>query len=163
MPEEQNLSTNKMKFICGKKTISKTDGRKTNGNKKGKPYKYNKKTCDLLTTRYIRNQGNKALTCKKFKISRSTFDIWYKTYPEFREAIDDANESFIDNSESVLRKSILKGNITANIFYLKTKGKSRGYDENSTPIIMQDTNVDLSKLSVEQLKLYVDLLKIVQK
>lgn len=41
----------------------------------------------------------------------------------------DVDEGLIDLSESRLMQAINDGNLTAIIFYLKTKGKSRGYIE----------------------------------
>ena len=44
----------------------------------------------------------------------------------------DTEEGLIDNAEDELQKLINLGNPIAIIFYLKTKGKKRGYDEKQT-------------------------------
>lgn len=54
---------------------------------------------------------------------------------EVHAAID---EETLDLAEGTLRKWIEKGNLTATIFYLKTRGKKRGY--------IEDEKVDMSKL-----------------
>ena len=60
--------------------------------------------------------------CKKIDISRTQFYQWVKDDAQFRAAVND-----IQNV--TLHKQILDGNTTATIFYLKTKGKKRGYVE----------------------------------
>ena len=52
-------------------------------------------------------------------------------YPSLKEVLSDAREDALDLAESKLMKAIDDGNITAIIFFLKTRGKSRGYSERS--------------------------------
>ena len=61
--------------------------------------------------------------------SRKTLYSYMDEFPEVREAYEDANEKTKDFAESKLFDAISKGNITAIIFYLKTKAKDRGYIE----------------------------------
>jgi hypothetical protein len=77
------------------------------------------------------NQGNISQTCRHLKISRSTYDRLYNTDKEFAKACDEVQEILLDDAESVLHKQIAEGNTAALIFFLKTKGKSRGYIERS--------------------------------
>ena len=72
--------------------------------------------------------GNVTGACAKVKISRQTYYNWLKI-PEFAEAVDVVNESNLDYAESKLLSLIRQENPTAIIFYLKTKGKKRGYIE----------------------------------
>jgi hypothetical protein len=73
--------------------------------------------------------GNISIACKKSNIkSRTTFYRWLEN-KEFKEAVDNVNESFIDLAESQLRSAIAAGNLNAVFFLLKTKGKDRGYVE----------------------------------
>jgi len=79
-------------------------------------------------------------------ISRQTHYNWIKDDPEYSEQVDEINEASIDFAESKLREKINGVTIgkiqdgelvtyeqppsdTAIIFYLKTKGKKRGYVE----------------------------------
>lgn len=73
--------------------------------------------------------NNVSATCKAIGIERPTFYNWIKEDKEFALKVSNVEESDIDMAESALKKQILGGNITAIIFYLKTKGKSRGYVE----------------------------------
>lgn len=72
---------------------------------------------------------NISVACKKVGISRRTFYNWYNNDEEFRTAIDDGNEAMIDLAETQLFKNIRDGKEQSIFFYLKTKGKHRGYVE----------------------------------
>ena len=67
--------------------------------------------------------------CKKVGIGRTTFYGWLQDDPEFAKEVDDIQNIALDYAESQLHKQIGKGNTSATIFYLKTKGKKRGYIE----------------------------------
>jgi hypothetical protein len=72
--------------------------------------------------------------CKTVGIARATFYEYYNNDPEFKKACDDTGELAIDFVESKLFKQIESGDTTASIFYLKTKGKHRGYIQTSEHI-----------------------------
>lgn len=63
------------------------------------------------------------------KTPRSTHYNWYNSDEQYRAAVDDIQNIAIDFVESELFKQIKDGNVTAMIFYLKTKAKNRGYIE----------------------------------
>jgi len=67
--------------------------------------------------------------CKMCGCSRTTFYKYYNRDKKFREAIDDLQNLTLDFVESQLHEQIKEGNTTATIFYLKTKGKKRGFIE----------------------------------
>lgn len=86
-----------------------------------------------------KNLGNISKACKEAKISRKQFYEWAKE-EEFKEQIKEAGEVALDFVEDQAIERIkgiknAKGNYivhpsdTMIIFYLKTKGKSRGYVE----------------------------------
>jgi hypothetical protein len=81
--------------------------------------------------------------CKLVGIARSTFYEYVKDDPEFAEAVKDINEVTIDFAESQLHKQIKDGNTTATIFYLKTKGKKRGYVEKTEIDFSTDNNEEI--------------------
>lgn len=72
--------------------------------------------------------GNVTAACKQAKVSRQTYYNWMKD-DDFAAAVDEVNESNLDYAESKLQSLIRQENPTAIIFYLKTKGKKRGYVE----------------------------------
>ena len=67
--------------------------------------------------------------CKKVGIARSTFYDWYNNDETFKEQVDSIEDIALDFAESQLHKRIKSGSDAATIFYLKTKGKRRGYIE----------------------------------
>lgn len=67
--------------------------------------------------------------CKKVGCARSTFYEYYNKDIKFKNAVDELQNMTLDFAESQLHKQIKDGNTTATIFYLKTKGKKRGYIE----------------------------------
>ena len=87
---------------------------------------------------YHQNAGNVSKTCQALKISRKTFYEWYNNDPIFKESIDDVNESLIDFVESKLMQLITNNEVAPTIFFLKTKGKKRGYIETNEIINIKD-------------------------
>ena len=67
--------------------------------------------------------------CKSVGIGRTTHYLWMQEDPEYKKAVDELSDVAIDFAESQLHKQIRDGNSTATIFFLKTKGKNRGYIE----------------------------------
>ena len=67
--------------------------------------------------------------CKKVGISRETFYKWKREDEKFSKQADEAGEVAIDYVESQLYKLIKDQNPAAIIFYMKTKGRTRGYIE----------------------------------
>ena len=67
--------------------------------------------------------------CKIAEISRVTFYNWYNTDEEFKKEVDSVGDIALDFAESQLYKQIKDGIPTSTIFYLKTKGRKRGYVE----------------------------------
>lgn len=95
------------------------------------------------------SMGIVSTACEKADIARKTHYEWYNNDPDYSAAVDAIQESCIDFAESKLMELIngakhevatAKGEVlqvqdgpnpTACIFYLKTKGKKRGYVEKS--------------------------------
>jgi len=67
--------------------------------------------------------------CKIVGINRSTFYRWLEDDAEFKRDVNDISNIALDFAESKLHEQIRDNNTTATIFYLKTKGKKRGYIE----------------------------------
>ena len=80
-----------------------------------------------------KNLGNITDACNAIKISRQTYYDWKNTDDEFKQECENIPEELLDIAEHALLTEIKdpksKGHTTAYIFYLKTKGKKRGYDE----------------------------------
>lgn len=102
---------------------------------------------DTLKRRFLdvleKNRGIITSACKSVDISRQTYYNWLASDAEFKQEAEEINENAIDFVESKLMQKINgieimndKGDVfevppsdTAIIFFLKTKGKKRGYVE----------------------------------
>ena len=67
--------------------------------------------------------------CKSVGIGRTTHYMWLDEDPEYRRDVEGISDIAVDFAESSLHKQIKDGNPTSTIFFLKTKGKKRGYVE----------------------------------
>jgi len=67
--------------------------------------------------------------CKVVGISRQTHYNWMEADADYKTAVEELSDVALDFAESKLHKLIDEGNPAATIFYLKTKGKNRGYVE----------------------------------
>ena len=67
--------------------------------------------------------------CKSVGIARSTHYEWYQKDKEYKKAVKELENVALDFAESQLHKQIAKGNPLSTMFYLKCKGKKRGYIE----------------------------------
>ena len=75
--------------------------------------------------------GVVTVACKQTGIPRSTYYKWLKEDEEFAKSVKEIENIALDFAESQLHSQMKDGNTSATIFYLKTKGKKRGYIEKS--------------------------------
>jgi hypothetical protein len=90
------------------------------------PVLHKKKLLEALE----RSLGIVTPACKEVGISRNQFYVYYNTDPEFKAAVDDIQEITLDFAENQLLKKIKEGSERAIIFYMKHRGRKRGYAEN---------------------------------
>lgn len=67
--------------------------------------------------------------CKATEIGRTQFYLWLNEDKEFKKAVEDMENIAIDFAETALHKQITDGVPASTMFYLKTRGKKRGYVE----------------------------------
>ena len=67
--------------------------------------------------------------CRNVGIARDTHYRWMRDDDDYRKAVESIEGIALDLAESKLHEEILGGNTAAIIFFLKTKGKRRGYVE----------------------------------
>lgn len=84
---------------------------------------------DKFIELYPKNACNISKTCKEVNIDRQTYYNWIDADKEFNKRCKDEEEGLIDFTESMLMKNISDGKEISILFYLKTKGKGRGYIE----------------------------------
>lgn len=90
--------------------------------------------------------------CKSAGVGRTQFYEWLKNDEEFKRKVEDVENIALDFAESQLHKQISEGSTPATIFFLKTKGKSRGYIERQEIETKITNDLDFSDLSNEDIK-----------
>src|SRR5687768_11961949 len=60
-------------------------------------------------------------------IERTTHYLWMRTDKEYKKAVKEIDNAALDFAESSLHKQISKGNPLSTMFFLKCKGRKRGY------------------------------------
>lgn len=100
--------------------------------------KHNKKA---LISAMEKSLGVVTTACKNVGLSRKTFYEYYNTDKDFKGSIDDIENIALDFAESKLHGLINADNVPSTIFYLKTKGKDRGYVERVENENVGDINI----------------------
>jgi hypothetical protein len=65
--------------------------------------------------------------CEAVGITRQTYYRWIKDNDKFRAACKIVEEEQIDIVESAFMKNVISGDSKSQMFYLRTKGRKRGY------------------------------------
>lgn len=92
--------------------------------------------------------GMISVAAEKLSCSRQTIYSYLEKYPELREAKEDIEDKMLDLVEAKLISKINEGDMTGIIFYLKTKGKRRGYIER-TETIVANAEVVFPRIRIE--------------
>ena len=97
-------------------------------------------------------------SCKAAGYSRPTHYTYYENDMIYREKIDEAKEAFIDGVEDELYKLISKGQFSAIQYFLKSKGKSRGWADDTMTIKSEEPiHINYVVPDVETRDLMVDI------
>lgn len=130
-----------------------------------------KVTVNLLRTVLIKTYGHVLPAIRVLKkeygieISRNAVYKRIRTNPSLSESVNEALENLKDIAEHELARNITQGNMTAIMFFLKTKAKDRGYvekveQEHSGELKVEQTETfDFSNWSDEDVDEYIDLLE----
>ena len=84
---------------------------------------------DKIVEIYEKKGCNITAACTALGISRKTFYEWKDKKKKLAEGLEAAEESILDYAESKLVEHIQNDDVQALIFFLRTKGKKRGYVE----------------------------------
>ncbi len=91
-------------------------------------------------------------------IDRQTHYNWLKDDADYKAKVEALDDVVLDFAESKLHQSINNGSDTATIFFLKTKGKKRGYIEKSE-ITQTNLNVEVQEVTEEMQNELLNTLK----
>ena len=104
---------------------------------------------EALLNALEKSLGVVTIACKTAEIPRSTYYKWLKEDEEFKQQVQELENVALDFAESQLHQQISDNSTAATIFYLKTKGKSRGYTEKA------ELDVTSGGKSISEIKIQV--------
>ena len=84
---------------------------------------------ELLLKSLEQSLGVVTVACNKVDIPRSTYYKWLKEDEAFAREVEDIDNVALDFAESKLHEQISNNVPSSTMFYLKTRGKKRGYIE----------------------------------
>lgn len=118
-------------------------------------YKGFRKSTEVKKRKMIKamkmNFGNISKSSKQANISRKTHYRWLESDKKYEESINLVLEQLLDVVDGILMDRILEGNVSAIIFYLKTKGKHRGYDMNCNSCSTSTKTENLKDMDINEL------------
>ena len=76
-----------------------------------------------------KSMGSVTLAARSVNISRSTFYRWLSESEEFKRGVSEVDDVIIDFVEAKLYQKINDGDTLCTIFFLKSKGRARGWNE----------------------------------
>jgi hypothetical protein len=101
---------------------------------------------DKLIKALIKHLGIVTKACEEVGISRNQFYIYCKTDAAFKEQVDDINEITLDFVEDKLFQNIKEGDRSSIMFYIKYKGRKRGYVDSSDVNISGGLDINLKNM-----------------
>ncbi len=84
---------------------------------------------ERLKKEIIKQNGNLTRVALAFKCARNSIKRIVSTDLEVKEVLEEARERTIDEVEDAFTKRAIAGDTTASIFFLKTRARERGYDQ----------------------------------
>ena len=75
------------------------------------------------------SEALRVLEDQGISLGRTAHYTWLEKDDDYKQAVEDAADKTLDLVEKALIKQIKNGSVQATTFYLKTKGRVRGYTE----------------------------------
>lgn len=95
--------------------------------------------------------GNVSASAEAANISTCSHYLWMKKDPEYKRRVDELENRNLDFAETSLFKNIKNGKEASLIFYLKTRGKKRGYIESHHHVVEEVKTTALDTKTDEEL------------
>jgi len=92
-------------------------------------HKKKERTCERIIEAIYASRGLLTLAAKKAGVCYRTVIRYAEEFESVKKAIDESQNQMLDVAEGKLFQAIGAENMTAIIFFLKTRGKARGYVE----------------------------------
>lgn len=102
---------------------------------------------------------NISRSCRRVGISRTTHMRWIKSDSEYKRVIYELSERALDFVEAALMKRIGEGDTKSIIFYLKAKGRKRGYIEHRYVPIYTELSPKTNSMEGKTVQELLDIIK----
>lgn len=149
--EKTSTSTKRVKSVQNKAVTKKVLPKNVSESLKKRRYKSNALKSSMLEA-LEKTLGVVTPAAKIANLTRKTHYEWLKDDDDYRAAVESIEDLAVDFAETKLHKEISDGNATAIIFYLKTKGRKRGYIERQE---VSSTNINFNheeQITPEEIK-----------
>lgn len=73
--------------------------------------------------------GNMAAVSRKFGVTRVAVWLYVEAREHLKQIVAEEKETLVDDIEGSFIRNAKEGNVAAQIFFLKTQGRHRGYTE----------------------------------
>ena len=101
--------------------------------------------------------GLRAAAAAMLGCSPSTVTAYIDRHPELKQVCEDAIESTLDVAETMLHRNIKKGREASIFFFLKCKGKGRGYVEQPQQVeLTGQLTIDTVRTMLDGAEKYAD-------
>ena len=122
-----------------------------------KSTKFNNPKKSLMIQALTKSLGNVSTACKVVDIDRATHYNWLESDENYKNEVESISDYSLDFVESKLIENINDKKESSIFFYLKCKGKKRGWIEKSE---VQNTNINYNQeMTDEQMNDVLDKLK----
>lgn len=91
-----------------------------------------------------KNYGIVSPACKAVGVTTKTFYEWVKYDEDFKKRVAEIDEITLDFVEKKLMDKIAKGEDKSILFYLRYKGRKRGYIDSSRTELSGDIKADVT-------------------
>jgi hypothetical protein len=88
-------------------------------------------------------RGNVTLAAEVLGVSRQTVYTYMERYPDLVAVRHDAENYILDIAEAHVEKAVLAGDMDVIKFYLRTKGRVRGYVTSGQVVVSGDEDAPL--------------------
>jgi hypothetical protein len=102
-----------------------------------------------------KNWGLVSKTCSELNISRQAYYNWMDDDPNFKRMVDDTYELVLDKVEQKLFEKIDEKSEKSIHFYLKHKGRKRGYEDFLNIETNQVDNIEIKILKNDDDKITI--------
>jgi len=107
----------------------------------------------LFVYAWTRSNFSLSNALRKVNISRSTFEHWKKTDPDFIKLVEEINWHKKNFFEDSLSNLVASGDTSATIFVNKTYNRDRGYHDKIDIGLNVDANVNVNMIDLNKLDL----------